>query len=496
MTRAPGKSRLRSWRHLALLALIVLAGILITQAASIVTFASNLADRSPSEVIRHVTKRLEGHTKLALVFLPPIRWVQAQIERPIPPGKLPTLGKGAQPFPLAALEYSADGLPLSIAMATPPARRTTVWQLKTASTAQEIIRTIETAKEGDNIEILPGVYHINQNIRTYSAGTQSKPIRVFASMPGQVTIEFSAIEGFHVTQPFWVFENLRIRGACKRHDDCEHAFHVVGRAKNIAIRNNQVEDFNAHVKVNGVDNHWPDGGLIQFNTLTNNSARMTAKPVTPVDIVGASYWSLQDNLISNFIKREGNQVSFGAFMKGAGHGGLISRNLVLCSLNNISQPGARVGLSFGGGGTDKANCRDQKCSFEHQNGRMANNIVAHCNDYGIDMNKSVGSLVFNNTLVNTSGISIRNPYSSARIEANLMNGNIRNLNDGIVQQDTNTKLDAAHFHDADRLALNLNNVPYGNSPPFVREDFCGAERLSAPVPGALTANSLCILEPK
>lgn len=491
MTPGASSQSVWTWKVVGAIALVGIVGLLVAQTAQIVSFAANMANRSPSEVIRYVMKRLEGHNRLEAVFLPPIHLVQAQIEHPVPAGKLPTLGKGVQVFPLPPQLHSAAGQPLVLGSAKPSNGSAHPSPNKTASTPQEIVRAVETAKEGDAIEILPGIYPIRQNIRTNFAGTQAKPIRVFASVPGQVIIEFSAVEGFHITQPFWVFENLRIRGVCKRHDDCEHAFHVVGKAQSTVIRNNLIEDFNAHLKINGFGNHWPDAGLAQFNTLTNTGPRQTTKPVTPIDIVGASDWSLYDNLISNFIKDDGNKVAFGAFMKGAGQGGVMSRNLVICTHSKISQPGVRVGLSFGGGGTQKSSCRDKKCSFEHKNGRMTNNIVAHCNDDGIDINNSVGSHIFNNTLINTAGISMRHPFSSSRISANLLSGNIRNRSGGIMQMDANEKLTSNHFSDADRLALAWRTAPKGTRELLVPEDFCGTIRGAISVPGALSADPLC-----
>lgn len=485
-------SRKRKWAIVGAGTLVLMVGLFLTQTVQVVSYGASLVNRSPSEVIRYVIKRLEGHNKLEYVFLPPIRWLQTKFEHPVPPGKLPSLGKGIQAFSLAPLLYSSEGIPLPIDNAKAHGGMPRLSQIKTVSTPQEIIRAVETAKEGDSIEILPGVYPIRQNIRTNSAGTQANPIRVFASNPGQTIIEFSAVEGFHITQPYWVFENLRVRGVCKRHDDCEHAFHIVGRAKNTVIRNNLIEDFNAHIKVNGIDNHWPDAGLVQFNTLTNTGPRQTTKPVTPVDIVGASYWSLHDNLISNFIKDDGNKVAFGAFMKGAGQGGVISRNLVICTHAKISQPGIRVGLSFGGGGTQKSSCRDKKCMFEHENGRILNNIVAHCNDDGIDLNNSVGSHVFHNTLINTAGISMRNPYSSAQIAANLLSGDIRNRSRGLMQLDSNGQLTGHQFQDVYRLALVWQTTPTVHLKSFVQDDFCGQRRESASIFGALNEAPQCV----
>ena len=79
---------------------------------------------------------------------------------------------------------------------------------------------------------------------------------------GTVELAVSAVEGIRVSEPFWIFENLDWRGSCDSHDDCEHAFHVVGRAHGTVILNNSMREFNAHVKINGEAGQWPDDGLV------------------------------------------------------------------------------------------------------------------------------------------------------------------------------------------------------------------------------------------
>ena len=126
------------------------------------------------------------------------------------------------------------------------------------------------------------------------------------------------MEGIVVSAPRWTFENLTIRGACRTHDRCEHAFHVVGGATGFIARNNTITDFNAHFKINSLGGKHPDKGSIEHNTLRNNSVRNTAQPVTIIDIVAASEWTIASNLITDFVKAKGNTISYGAFAKGAG----------------------------------------------------------------------------------------------------------------------------------------------------------------------------------
>ena len=431
--------------------------------------------RSPSALIRYTLLRLQGHTFLESVFVPPITLVQRYYERPTDGIALPNLGKG-QP-------------------ATPPSAGRNVADL-VARSPVEFQQALLAAKPGDIIELAAGVHRFNQKLRLGSAGTSGAPITVrgvAASKDGgagtdSTVIEFNTTEGFLVHQPHWVFENLTIRGVCKSDKDCEHAFHIVGKAEYTTLRNNYVEDFNAHIKVNGLAGDWPDHGTLSYNTLTNTRPRNTRNPVTPFDLVGANYWRVTDNLVSNFAKAEGNKVSFGIFMKGASEGGRIERNLVVCSPSNISGPGVRVGISFGGGSTDPKACRDGNCSaFEHNGGLAANNIIAHCNDSGLDVNRSSKITLAHNTLINTSGIDLRLGPADAHLYANLYEGNIRSRDETTARINMDDRIKAqAIFYDPDTLDLAWRAVP-DNIPSLrgVADDFCGQKRGDGTPPGAL-----------
>ena len=75
------------------------------------------------------------------------------------------------------------------------------------------------------------------------------------------------LEGILVNAPWWRFENLVIEGVGGNDNYCEHAFHVVGAATHFVARNNTIINFNAHFKINGENGHFPDGGLIESNTV-------------------------------------------------------------------------------------------------------------------------------------------------------------------------------------------------------------------------------------
>lgn len=389
-------------------------------------------DRTPGELMRYAERRLIGHNKLEFVILPIFRALLPHIERPVT-GPYPTFGKGAQAFSLPPQRYDAEGRPLAnrsyssdiVPVPTPHSIVDSVGQ---------IAQAIAGARPGQVLEIAPGTYTFDGKIRVQNAGLATNPIVLRARVPGSVVIQFDTGVGFYVAAPYWIFENLVIRGIDQKGD---HAFHVTGKAKALVLRNNRVEDFNAHIKVNGLNGDWPDFGLIQFNSLTNSRPRVTGLPVTLIDLVGANEWTVADNVISNFIKLEGNQISYGVFMKGDSHRGRIERNLIVCTESDISQRGTRVGLSFGGGGTGTEYCRDKRCITEHSEGTAANNIVANCNDFGVYVNKSNQTTIANNLLLNTYGIDVRFPESSATVYGNVVEGRIRARDGGTLTKEQN-----------------------------------------------------------
>jgi hypothetical protein len=438
--------------------------------ASLQAGITAIVERPAQAWIRYLLRRLEGHPKLEAVLVPLLRTAQAQVEREPPFTPLPSFGKGQRDKSLM------------------PAVRGTGRTLE-VDTPQAIREALLKAEAGTQILVAPGVYPFRQNLHLRYHGHSDAPIVLRAAEPGTVWFEFAQTNGIVVDRPYWVFENLRIRGVCKHHDDCEHAFHVVGRGSDVLIRNNHLSDFNAHVKVNGLNGQWPDRGRLLHNTLTNRSPRETTRSVTPLDLVGANHWHVADNHITNFVKAWGNQVAYGMFMKGGSNGGRFERNLVVCTPQGISQPGVRIGLSFGGGGTGASYCRVDGCGEqEHTDGIAANNIIAHCNDVGLDVNRSARIDLVHNTLINTSGIASRGGGAQARAFANLYEGRLVAHDGSSIQGRDNSREDASRLYvDPDGLDFSrLSPEPttgYRSSDSDL--DFNGAPRPAEAPIGAL-----------
>ena len=391
--------------------------------------------------------------------------------RDVPSGELPLLGKGWSV--VEPLQIPSESLRVS--------------------SADDLARAMMTAQAGEVIEIAPGNYRLQTALVTGNPGTETKSITVLARLPGTVNLDVRVEEGIRVTQPYWHFENLALHGACADDTVCEHGIHVVGAAHHTIIRNNFIQDFNAQIKVNGLHGKWPDDGQIMGNSLTNSRPRATSLPVTPVDLVGADRWVVADNLIRNFVKAGGDGISYGVFMKGGSHEGKVERNLVICSDRDIAASGARVGISFGGGGTGQRYCRNGDCRFEHSEGIISHNVVAHCNDVGVDIRRSDRVMVAFNTLINTRGIDARDAAIGIRVYGNLLDAGITVRDGSEVEATRNVLVNLSRVQiSPDLLDLRWRRVP--EPVPEINglgEDFCHQKRQESTVPGAVVAISAC-----
>lgn len=363
-----------------------------------------------------------------------------------------------------------------------------------ANTAQ-LIAAIDSAQAGDEITLAPGTYTVGQNLNCDVAGTPNEPIKVRANVLGAAIVRFDAVEGFKVSAPHWLFENLEIRGVCAAHPNCEHAFHLFGDAEFTRIRDCRLRDFNAQIKSNITAGDFPDDVVIERCEIWDTTARATSNPVTKIDVVGGRRWRVRANFIHDHEKGQGDHVSYAAFLKGNSRDGLFERNLVVCERDHAG--GVRLGLSFGGGGSAPGPiCEDGTCTPEHQNGTMRANLVAHCPaDVGIYLNAAANTTLDHNTLIETTGIDVRFPSSTATIRNNLVSGQIRNRDGGTSTLASNlTGLTLAtyddFFVDPANLDLGLEDgsqiVDLGTTAAPARRDYCGVWRTDGqPDRGAL-----------
>jgi len=401
----------------------VLMLLLLVLAAAGMALAVSFIEKSgitPRALAPYIAKRTGGHN-------PAIVGAGAVVA-----ARLTTFDRGDS-LPPPVLSTNLGAQPVAApGRVTPGAREVMV------GNADDARRALNNGQAGDVITFLPGRYRFTgSRLPVNGDGRADAPILVRALTPGSVTLEFDMTEGFLVNAPYWRFENLTIRGVCGDDNYCEHAFHVVGGGAHFAAVNNTIVDFNAHFKINGANGRFPDGGLIASNTLTNTRGRRTANPVTPIDLVAASGWMVRRNIISDFQKEQGDQVSYGGFFKGAGMQNVFESNLVWCEHKLQGRPGQRVGLSLGGGGTGKPYCRDQRCIAEQERGEVRANLIVACSDVGIYLNNAAASIVNDNTLLDTAGIDVRFAGSSADVDGNLVDGAIRSRNGAALREGDN-----------------------------------------------------------
>lgn len=373
------------------------------------------------------------------------------------------------------------------------------------SNADEFKRALGAASAGDVITLQPGRYYFERRPLVLNRpGTMANPIVVRAAAPGSVVVELSLREGFQVAAPHWTFENLVVRGACRGHD-CEHAFHVYGDGHHFSSLNNTVIDFNSHFKINSLKGRFPDHGRIIGNTITNTTARKTNTSVTLVDLVAASHWLIRGNVITDFIKRGGDGVSYGGFAKGAGSHNIFEQNIVICE-HMLRGPGQRVGLSLGGGGTGRRYCRDGRCITEQDEGVIRSNLIASCSDDGIYINSAARSQVAHNTLLDTGGVVVRYAESSADVEGNLVDGAIRSRDGSVLRMVDNMATDMrwlyAGYHPIRALldGASVTGLAWRDQAPRrasenVRQppgpDLCGRPRPQNPAYGAFEEFGAC-----
>lgn len=472
---ASKRPRLLRWLALAGIAAIA-AGV----ACIVFLHSQGIA---PRILAPYIAKRSAGHNSLITGSGKWVAQALTSVDRGAPePYLLPPLMLGAQERP-AASDMSAH------------ARHVT--------TVEELRAAMASAQAGEVITLAPGTYIVRRKaLDARNPGSAAQPIVVRAEQPGTVMLDIDTLEGIVVAGPYWRFENLSLRGVCRRHGACEHAFHVVGDAHHFAAVNNVLLDFNAHFKINGARGAFPDYGRIEGNTLRNESVRKTDNPVTPIDLVAASDWIIRGNLIADFVKQGGDGISYGAFAKGAGARTLFERNVVLCEQRLQGARGLRVGLSLGGGGTGKPYCRDGRCITEQEQGVIRNNLIAHCSDVGIYVNSGARSRIVHNTLLDTAGIDVRFPESSADIEGNLVDGSIRSRNGGQVRAQDNLATPVGflylgmhpqrgRFIAPGRLDLRWDGQVERRTAPESTPDLCGSVRPARPAYGAFEDFEAC-----
>lgn len=316
------------------------------------------------------------------------------------------------------------------------------WQARArdlvVSTPPEIVSAVNNAQPGDIITVAPGDYAL-PGLRLTAGGDPKHKIVLRAAKPGTVELRSGAVEFMKISGSDWTVEDFDIAGTCTDDSRCEHAFHIVGRADRTIIRGNRIRDYNAHIKGNGENGHFPNDVLIENNTLFDTRPRVTDNPIAPVDVVGGARWIVRGNLIADFGKRldhppeRTDDWSYAMFLKGNSERGLIAGNIVGCDIDAAPTPSIR-GIALGGSGTGPGLCdRGGDCTTEHRQGTIWGNIVFNCPaEPGIYLFQAQDTLVASNAVAATAGIVALGIETSARISDNRLDGAIAALGGATV----------------------------------------------------------------
>jgi parallel beta-helix repeat protein len=400
---------------------LIAAALLLAVCACLGALAAviTVAGRTPREWAPYLQHRAAGHNPLITGAANAVACFLLQQDRAAPLAITPPAWAGA-----------------AAGRATPlPSRITAI------ASVDELRAAVTAAAPGDTLVLRPGTYALDRPLAIAGpGGTRTAPITLRSEHLGDATLASTAVAAINLAAPYWHIEALVIEGHCRNDTDCEHALHIVGPATHAVADNLVLRDFNAAIKINGENGAYPDDGEIAHTTLRNTHKRDTTNPITPIDLVTASNWSIHDNLIADFFRAAtaGPAATYGAFAKGGGAANHFDHNFVQCeaALHDATTP--MIGLSLGGGGTGVQFCRgDTHCMPEQTAGRIAGNVIASCTDAGIYLNAAAQSRIEQNTLLDTAGIVARFPATSADIISNRIDGPILVRDQAIVRARNN-----------------------------------------------------------
>ncbi|MGR5237545.1 chondroitinase-B domain-containing protein [Vibrio alfacsensis] len=376
------------------------------------------------------------------------------------------------------------------------------------STTEDLTRSIKQAQPGDVIVVKNGNYYFQQKRIKVSkiVPTEDKPIYLVAENSGKVNISLNSREGLYVDQPYWRIIGFNFKGVCKSQSWCDHAFHIVGNGAHFYAAHNTFSDFNAAIKINRLKGRYPDNGRLEYNHFLFTQPRHVKNSVTPINLDHGDNWLTSRNIIRDFSKTGGNKISYGLFYKGGVTGGQISNNLVICNTKKLRPTTALVGISIGGGGMP-VNRRRDSVDYEADNVVVKNNIVMHCNDVGLYVNKGKNSYIHNNIFYNTFGLDLRFPQTSGKVFNNVLNGKLRHRENASSLVFNNKIMSLDYFTGENKMQEIYRSPSIGNfsiidADSLVidpmqelnlvnKKDFCDKDSGEIYMAGAVQSNSFC-----
>lgn len=445
---------------------------------------------------------LQDGFKIAVVE----KWVSlgAPSDTPAPtptPTPTPAPTPVPTPTPPAVGDYAPDNGPVVGATN----------KIVTVSTAAQLMSALAAANPADVIQLNAGTYKLSDSkIRVSRAGTAAAPIFLRSTTLGPATIELCNVEGFYVSAPNWVFENLVIRGGCADGTNNEHAFHLVGGSTNTVIRNSKIVNFMSHVKVNcdvsGTVFTCPSGIKFIGSRWFNDKAIPGNAPFNVLNIDGANNVVVRGNLFYDFASANSAKSATAIYPKMHSNNVLVEQNFVVCEKNLVTGSNRRA-LNVGDALDGNPNCINSNCkSF---NGLFRNNIFMNCqgsgNSFGIGVINQDTSNFLHNTTLNVK----HNWYDTTAPKGNLFKANL--FSQGwasqtaghlptLEQNVTLTKVDGSDaFLDPQKADFNIvsagvpNNLSV-NADSRSDYDFCGYKRSTATTVGAIDYKNAKVAE--
>lgn len=320
------------------------------------------------------------------------------------------------------------------------------------NTAAAITTAIANAKPGQVITIAPGTYTFNSNVQVRNHGTSTSKIFLRAATEGTVTLRTNSLEGFVVRGSNWVFENLKIQGACTTATSCEHAVHIVNNADDVIFRNNEFINYSSHFKLNqetvsGVQ-YMPDRLWIIRNKFYNTVANGFNGPHNPLNIDGGDNHIIRGNIIADFASSLSAKAASAIYPKSGARYMLAEQNLIICK-KLVNNSNTVRGIYMGDGTISSAwpKARPANIYGESVQNTFRNNVILNCNgsgsSAGIFVGDDSGSKILHNSNINSKPMFIGAKMYTTTTNRQILPTQIRRnvINNGLTYWgDANTRV--------------------------------------------------------
>jgi hypothetical protein len=288
----------------------------------------------------------------------------------------------------------------------------------TVASEAEILAAIAAAAPGDVITVSPGTYDFNQLIYVQNHGEASARVFLRAEDLGTVRFNLSHVENFKIQAMYWIFENIHFFGDCSSGDSCEHAFHIVADADDVIFRNNEIENFASHVKLNGEvvgsgpAKSFPDRTMFINNFWHNTRYVTNDAPHNILNLDGGKDHVVRGNIFADYSAPDTLPKSASAvYPKASALRILIEQNLIVCEkVRTEGETGRGIQLGDGApasicdGDLDGDGSGDCEENGQSQEALVRNNIIMNCDNGGSSAGIMVGSdresMLYHNTVYN------------------------------------------------------------------------------------------------